>query len=414
MPDDKNPEKNPLSNLDLSEIADFIEREESEVDPGIRAVADQYELEPGEISDAIKRIEEIPKMSPGEIETELREAGYRGQDTARRAGCTLAYRHMQRIRRAFIDGRAPERFPDKEHYLFLGATGSGKTFLVELLFREILKVPTLIADATRFTETGYIGDDVPMLLSHVFENAGRNRAWAACGVICLDEFDKLATSRSSARFAGEGTTKDVSGFGVQRGLLTLLSGKSATFPEDFGFSAHGTQVRMPLNHMMFIACGAFSGLPDTALLRNRDVSIGFGGSGRPAMSDTVSATLSGELLENTKAFSDYGILPELIGRFSRLVAFQPLAAEVLRQILEDTVLDQYRDEFKDEGVELRIDPDVIGHIVDEAKRRETGARGIKAALVPHLEEAAFQSFGRDGDHVAHLKLDRGQIVVQVS
>ncbi len=355
-----------------------------------------------------RRLEAIPKLSPRDLEQRLLSHGYRGQPVARRAGAILAYRHLQRLRHQFVEDKPWTESAVRENYLFLGATGTGKTFLVEILFREILGVPTVIADMTRFSESGYVGDDVQMLLSQLYEIAGQDRGWASCGVVCLDEFDKLAASRSSARFAGEGTTKDVGGFGVQRGLLTLLSGHSSPFPTDFGYSSHGSRVLMPLTNIVFIACGAFSGLKETADLSSRNVQIGF--QGRPKSDSTAMISQIGmELLENTRAFSDFGILPELTGRFSRLVPFNPLEADVLRTILEDNVVSTYRQEFAREGVELIITEAALDHIIAGALRRETGARGLRAALVPYLEEAAYESFGQDGGGKAVLGVDKGEI-----
>lgn len=371
-------------------------------------------LNPHEIGQIVEHLQRQPALSPREMERELVRLGYRGQEPSRRAGAVLAYRHLQRLRQRFVHKVPASELPRRENYLFLGATGSGKTYLVELLFREILKVPSVIADITRFSETGYIGDDVQMLLSQLYEAAGQQRGWASCGIICVDEFDKLAASRSSARFAGEGTTKDVSGFGVQRGLLTLLSGGSSPFPTDFGFSGHGQRVVMPLENIVFIACGAFSGLKETADLSGREVRMGFLGQSHAKRDDALVAQLGSELLENTRAFSDYGILPELLGRFSRLVAFQPLGEEVLRSILDETLLRSYQTEFQREGVELRIDDDVISHVVKGALRRETGARGLRAALVPLLEEAAFESFGTGAVAKVHLGLRDGKIQVETS
>ena len=362
-----------------------------------------------------EKINALPVMSPREIEENLIARGYRGQEYARRAGSVLAYRHMQRLRREFIDRVAEEDFSLRENYLFLGATGSGKTFLTEMLFRDILRVPTVVADVTRYSETGYIGDDVLMLLSELHEAAGQDRAWASCGVICLDEFDKLAASRSAARFAGEGTTKDVSGFGVQRGLLNLLSGRSSPFPTDFGYSAFGQKQTMPLHNVMFIACGAFSGLKQVADLIE--------GRGKPAIGfledqderdDSLVSKIGFELMEDTRAFANYGILPELVGRFSRMVPFQPLSKEVLREILEDNVLKSYRKEFEAEGVEMIVEDEVIDFIIESARRRETGARALRASLVPHLEEAAFRAFGDGGGAKVRLFVEKGKIDMEVS
>ncbi len=361
-----------------------------------------------------QRLLALPQLTPREIEQALLARGYRGQDHARRAGAVLAYRHMQRLRREFVERLPQEQWSMRENYLFLGATGSGKTYLSEMLFRDILGVPTVIADVTRYSETGYIGDDVLMLLSELFEAGDQDRAWASCGVICLDEFDKLAASRSAARFAGEGTTKDVSGFGVQRGLLNMLSGSSSPFPTDFGYSAFGKRVTMPLHNIMFIACGAFSGLKQVADLAEGGgaASVGFLEKPKP-IDNTLVSKIGFELLEDTRAFSNYGILPELVGRFSRMVPFQPLDKEVLKQILEDNVLTAYRREFAAERVQLIVDDAVIDHVIDSARRRETGARAIRASLVPHLEEAAFQVFGEAGSQV-RLWLDRGEVRVDVA
>lgn len=360
-----------------------------------------------------QRLAALSPLSPAEIEHEIIVRGYRGQDHARRAGAVLAYRHMARLRRQFLEGIDPGSLPHRENYLFLGATGSGKTYLVELIFRDILRVPTVVADMTRFTEAGYVGDDVQMLLSQLYEAAGQDRGWASCGVLCLDEFDKLAASRSNARFAGEGTTKDVSGFGVQRGLLTLLSGKNSPFPTDFGFSGHGARKVMPLQNVTFVAAGAFSGLKETAELSLGGRDIGFGAKTRPASDDhALVSKIGAEILDNTRAFSDYGILPELVGRFSRLVPFQPLGVDVLREILEDTLITRYRNEFTLEGVELTIADAVIDHVIEAARRRETGARGLRAALVPHLEEAAFHTFGQPLPARVALDVKDGEIRVE--
>ena len=344
----------------------------------------------------VDRLQETPVLAPRIIDRRLQEIGFRGQEVARRTGAVLAYRHLQRLRRIFLEHEDPLQVSAHENYMFMGASGSGKTFLVELLFREILKVPTVIADITQFTETGYVGNDVPMLLSRLFAAAGENRGWASCGVICIDEFDKIATNGNSTRFAGQGTSKDVSGFGVQRGLLNLLGGKNAPFPLDGGYSHHGAQMEMPLGNITFIACGAFSGFTNIANAGSEKGRIGFNGKPRQASSSEAFGQLEEDMLENTDHFSSYGMLPELIGRFSRIVPFQPLDADVLRSIASQNVLQQYLMEFAREGIELIVDDEVIDLIVKSAQHRKTGARGIRAALTPYLEKAAFEFFGGIG------------------
>ena len=128
-------------------------------------------LSPAECDSVAGRLAEIGVLSPVEIEQRLLDVGYRGQQVARRAGSVLAYRHVMRLRRRFMEKRPMDALPTREHYLFLGSTGSGKTYLTELLFREIIKVPTLVADMTRFSETGYVGGDVEDLIRDLVREA---------------------------------------------------------------------------------------------------------------------------------------------------------------------------------------------------------------------------------------------------
>jgi ATP-dependent Clp protease ATP-binding subunit ClpX len=356
------------------------------------------------------RVAALKVLSPREIDDRLSELGYRGQQEARRAASVLAYRHVRRLRRIHLEGIAPEP-GTRENCLFLGPTGSGKTFLVELLFRQILGVPTLIVDATQFSETGYVGDDVTTMLSRLYEAAGGDVAWAACGAICMDEFDKLATSRSDARFAGQQTTKDVSGFGVQRSLLNLLSAPRADFPPDFGFTSRTPPMPMELSALTFIACGAFSGLKNTAEeLGGHKERMGFGRESSKR-AEAIAEKVSDEQIEQTTAFARYGFIPELIGRFSRIVSFSPLDAATLGSILEENVLRAYEREFAHEGLNLEVEPAVREWVVQRALKRETGARGLRAALVPQLERAAYDHFGEPQVSTVRLVLQGEQVGV---
>lgn len=357
-----------------------------------------------------ERVAALEVLSPREIDQRLTELGYRGQTEARRAASVLAYRHVRRLRRIHLEGIAPEP-GTRENCLFLGPTGSGKTFLVELLFKEILGVPTVLVDATQFSETGYVGDDVTTMLSRLYEAAGGDVAWAACGAICMDEFDKLATSRSDARFAGQQTTKDVSGFGVQRSLLNLLSAAKADFPPDFGFTSRTPPMPLELSAITFIACGAFSGLKSTAEeLGGQKERMGFGRDTHKREA-AIAEKVTEDQIEQTTAFARYGFIPELIGRFSRIVSFSPLDAATLGNILEDNVLRTYEREFAHEGLNLEVDAAVREWVVQRALKRETGARGLRAALVPQLERAAYDHFGEPEVTTVRLVLDGDQVSV---
>jgi ATP-dependent Clp protease ATP-binding subunit ClpX len=356
------------------------------------------------------RVAAIPLLAPREVDARLLALGYRGQQHARRAASVMAYRHVRRLQRLVLEGESEAMLGPRENYLFIGPTGCGKTHLVEILFRDVLSVPSVTVDITQYSETGYIGEDVTMILARLFEAAGGDLAWAACGVVCIDEFDKLASSRSNARFAGEGTTKDVSGFGVQRGLLTLLAGTEAQFAADFGYAQMAPKITLPLSCVTFVACGAFSGLKSTADALGRAERIGFGRVGEKVDPEAIAVRFDTEVLEHTAAFAAYGFLPELVGRFSRVVGFAPLDRETLGQILRDNVIASYVAEFEREGMTLEVTPEVLEYVVAKALKRELGARGLRMALVPALEEAAFEHFGVGSDKTVRLTLRDERIV----
>ncbi|HVF27311.1 MAG TPA: AAA family ATPase [Pyrinomonadaceae bacterium] len=350
-----------------------------------------------------KFVDGLPLLSPAAIADELEKSGYKGQFPQRRALSLMAYRHVRRLKRLHVNGEQPRDLPPKQNLLLLGPTGCGKTFLVELLFQNILKLPTVIVDITSFTESGYIGDDVRTVLTRLVINAGGNPYLASCGVVCLDEFDKIASSGSSARFAGQGTTKDVSGYGVQRELLTMLHGSEVAVPMDYGFSEYGYRAQMSTRDIPFIACGAFSGFDE--LLRSDRSGIGFRSAG--------GADLAALTIEEVGSFQKFGFLPELIGRFSRIVSFPPLPAETLRQILTENVLPQFVNEFSGENLKLTVTDAALDHIIMRCERRGTGARGLHTELTAAVEGAAFDTFMVERNVEVVIALKQGQLVAEV-
>ena len=346
----------------------------------------------------------LPLLPPRQIAGELERLGYKGQEEQRRALSLTAYRHVRRLKRLYVEGERREDLPPKQNVLLLGPTGCGKTFLVELLFQHFLKLPTVIVDITSFTESGYIGDDVRTILTRLVINAGNNPLLASCGVVCLDEFDKIASSGSTARFAGQGTTKDVSGYGVQRELLAMLQGTDVLVPMDYGFSEYGYRVELSTRDIPFVACGAFSGFDE--LLRGDRSNIGF----RGATDGDASSEFS---LDEVGSFQKYGFLPELIGRFSRVVKFPSLSAETLRSILEENVLPQFKNEFRGEDLELTVTGEALEHIVRRSEKRGTGARGLHAELVTAVERAAFETFMRESGAEVVIALRDGRLESEV-
>ena len=345
----------------------------------------------------------LPLLSPQKVFIELEKLGYKGQDEPRRALSLMAYRHIRRLKRLHLESEPRTDLPPKQNVLMLGPTGCGKTYLVELLFQNVFKLPTVIVDITSFTESGYVGDSVNTILTRLILNADSDADLASCGVICLDEFDKLASASSNARFAGAGTTKDVSGYGVQRELLAMLQGTKVIVPMDYGFSEFGYRAELSTADIPFVACGAFSGFNE--MLKLNQSNIGFQQKGKD-FAETLSE-------QEAASFQKYGFLPELIGRFSRIVSFAPLSAEVLHQILHDNILPQFKNEFRGENLHLNVTDEAINFIVKRSEKRGTGARGLNTELITAVEKAAFETFAEKSGAEVLITLEDGKLVSEV-
>lgn len=362
----------------------------------------------------LKFVRDLPVIAPKRIYAKLEELGYRGQDRARRAVALQAYRHVRRIKRIYLDGVKREATTPKQNVLMMGPTGSGKTHLVELLFQQILKLPTVIVDITTYSETGYVGQDPSTIITRLLHAADDNPLMASIGIICLDEFDKIASGQNNAIFAGAGTTKDVTGMGVQRELLKMLETGEIVVPLELTHSTYGDHIVMSTADVAFIACGAFSGFSQVARRRGLADDIGFGrdarGRGAP---DAIAVSFREEDVENVANFQAYGFLPELMARFVRVVPFEALSAETLKDILRTNVLDRLTKEFEDEGFHLTVTDAAMDHIVDESLQKETGARGLAAILTRHLEDAAFDLFAEEGGGNVRLDAQSGELCVHV-
>ncbi|MBN1524114.1 MAG: AAA family ATPase [Spirochaetales bacterium] len=359
--------------------------------------------------EAVRTLMALPTLTPKQIAAKIRRHGYIGQDVAVKSVSLMAYRHIERLKAIFIDKISPEQIPQKTNLLFVGPTGCGKTYLVELLFRDILKLPTVIVDMTSFSETGYVGQDVATILTRLLYAAQLNPVHTSFGIVCLDEIDKIASGQNNAVFAGAGTTKDVSGLGVQRELLKLLESSEIPVPLELSHSEYSPRATISTENIAFVACGAFSGFKSIIEHENR-LHIGFGREPGSNTDARIAVTYTEDDVALARHFLDYGFLPELIGRFKRILPFHALSKADLTRILHTHVLTRYMNEFKFKDISLEIDDDVLGLIVSESFEKETGARGIESALVRHLEDAAFEAYSKPGIRRIKLSLKKNGVV----
>ncbi len=363
----------------------------------------------------LKLVRELPEPSPRLLYAQLEALGYRGQDLARRAMCLMAYRHIRRVKRIHLEGVDRAELPRKTNVLLVGPTGCGKTHLVELLFQKLLRLPMTLVDITTFSETGYVGQDPSAILTRLVHAADDNPMLAAIGVVCLDELDKIASGQNSALFAGAGTTKDVTGMGVQRELLKMLEASDVVVPLELGHSSYTDHVVLSTADVAFVGCGAFSGFQQVARRRGAKDHVGFGKTAPKGVDgDAIAVDITPEQVENVGNFQAYGFLPELIARFTRIVPFRALDRRTLKEILRGDVIARMTREFRAEGLTLDVDEAVLDHIVDHAVRRETGARGLVAALARQLEDIAFASFGHDAGATVRVRVVDDELATELA
>lgn len=323
------------------------------------------------------------------------------QESAKKVLSVAVYNHYKRIDSETLIG--VDGFEDteieKSNIVLLGPTGTGKTLLAQTL-AKILDVPFAVADATTLTEAGYVGDDVESILSALLQAADFDVARAERGIIYLDEIDKVARKSDSPSI-----TRDVSGEGVQQGLLKLLEGTIAGVPPKGG-RKHPEQPLVHINtkHILFIAGGAFNGLETIILKRLHKNPIGFGAS-IPSKIDEKAADLfqfaqADDLLK-------FGFIPELIGRFPVVAALNGLSKEAMLRVLTEprnALIKQYRKLFAMEGIELEFAPDAIDLVIDRAMQRGTGARALRSIMENALTDLMFSI--PDNKHVEKVIVTR--------
>src|SRR6187551_2666410 len=324
---------------------------------------------------------ERPKYPrPREIWDELNKYVI-GQDRAKKALSVAVHNHYKRIGQ---HGKAGEVEIQKGNILLLGPTGCGKTLLVQTLAKK-LDVPFAMADATTLTEAGYVGEDVDSVIKALYRNAGNDPEKASRGIICIDEIDKIAR-----KGGGPSVTRDVSGEGVQQALLKILEGRTATITPDGARNRPQQElIQIDTTDILFICTGAFNGLEDIVRRRVGERGLGFGAT-IGATKDDKDA-LRGQA--RTEDLIKFGMIPEFMGRLPIIVSCDALDVAALTEVLwkpRNALAKQYHRLFELEGVKLNFRPDALTAIAEEAARRNSGARGLRAILEEVMLDVMYE------------------------
>ncbi len=315
-----------------------------------------------------------------------------GQDDAKKVLAVAVYNHYKRLQYRQIENDIEI---EKSNIIMVGETGTGKTLLAKTIAR-LLNVPFAIVDATVFTEAGYVGEDVESMLTRLLQNCNYDVTSAERGIVYIDELDKIARKGDNPSI-----TRDVSGEGVQQGLLKMLEGTEVLVPPQGG-RKHPEQKMIKVNtqNILFICGGAFDGIDKVIARRVNTNAIGFN------VNKQLQDYQRKNLLQfiNAQDLKSFGLIPELLGRLPIVTYLNPLDTETLRAILtepKNSIIKQYNRLFELEGIALTIDDDVYDFMVTKAMEYKLGARGLRSICESILTDAMYElpSSGEKKHHV---------------